>query len=345
MKFPADVVQRLRPFYEGRGVCVTGGCGFIGSHLVDALLSLGASVAVIDDLSNSALDHLSSLIELDPARVRFVHGSILDDDALDDALENAATVFHLAALGSVPQSIEQPQRTWSVNSTGTVRVLEAARRAWGATPPKAARFVLAGSSSAYGDDPTLPKIETQPTRPLSPYAASKLAGEAALVAWAHSYNLSAVTLRFFNVFGPRQSPDSAYAAVIAAFAKRLSAGQAPTIFGDGTQTRDFTPVANVALALLLAASVPTPLAGEIVNVGTGRRTSLTELAQIMAGLFGHPHLSPTFAPPRAGDVPHSQADLSRARQLLGYQPVAELESGLAETIAWFRAGQLPAQRT
>src|SRR5262245_13062255 len=211
MKFPAGTVERLRRHYEGRPVCVTGGAGFIGGHLVDALLSLGAAITVIDDLSNSTLAHLAGLIELEPERVRFVHGSILDDDAMADAAQGSRTVFHLAAVGSVPLSVAQPQRSWSVNATGTIRVLEAARKAWGRST-RGERVVFAASSSAYGDDPTLPKIETQTPRALSPYAASKLAGEHALAAWSHSYGISTASLRYFNIFGPRQSADSAYAA-------------------------------------------------------------------------------------------------------------------------------------
>lgn len=259
VKLPADKVAKLRTFYEGRGVCVTGGAGFIGGHLCDALLSLGATIRVIDDLSNASLEHLAGLIELEPERVRFIHASILDDDALRDAVAGCQTVFHLAALGSVPRSIEQPQRTWSVNATGTLRVLEAARAA------KAARVVFAASSSAYGDQPDLPKVETQAPRPLSPYAASKLAGEHLLAVWAHSYGLSTIALRYFNVFGPRQPGDSAYAAVVAAFTKSLLAGEAPTIFGDGAQTRDMTFIGNAVLATLLAGACPSRLSGQEIG--------------------------------------------------------------------------------
>jgi nucleoside-diphosphate-sugar epimerase len=340
MRLPADIVTRLRRHYEGRPVCVTGGAGFIGGHLVDALLSLGCSIAVIDDLSNSRLDHLAGLIELEPERVRFVHGSILDDDALEDATSEARTIFHLAALGSVPRSVAEPQRTWSVNATGTVRVLEAARRAWaGKERPFSGageRVVFAASSSAYGDDPALPKVETQLPRPVSPYAASKLAGESAMTAWARSYGLSTVSLRYFNIFGPRQPADSAYAAVIAAFAKRLLTGAPPIIYGDGKQSRDFTNVTNAVLATLLAGSAERPLAGEVINIGTGRRITLLELARLMADQTGRAGVQPELAPVRPGDVPHSLADISRARELLGYTPLVSLEAGLEETLAWFK---------
>ncbi len=338
-------------------MCVTGGAGFIGGHLVDALLSLGATISVIDDLSNSALDHITELVELDPQRVRFVHGSILDERSLADAARGCATVFHLAAIGSVPRSIAEPKRAFSVNASGAVAVLEAARAAG------ARRFVFASSSSVYGGGemadgghglngagllstgdhrPIQPRVETMPCSPLSPYAASKLAGEAAVRAWASSYGLKAVSLRFFNVFGPRQSPDSAYAAAIPAFAKRLLAGQAPLIHGDGLQSRDFTYVANVVAALLLGASSDVPLAGQAINIGAGRATNLLELASLLGARCGVPHLAPDFAPARPGEVRHSLADIGLARRTLGYQPFATLEAGLDETIAWFRRAYTPA---
>lgn len=338
MKIPAETFGRLQAFYSGRTVCVTGGAGFIGGHLVDALLSLGATITVIDDLSNSTLAHLSELIDLEPERVRFVQASILDDEAVADATDGARTVFHLAALGSVPRSLAEPQRTWSVNATGTLRVLEAARRA------RSQRVVFAASSSAYGDDPTIPKVETQMPRPMSPYAASKLAGEHLLSTWSACYGLSTISLRYFNIFGPRQPGDSAYAAVIAAFARRMLMGEQPVIYGDGRQSRDFTGVSNAVLATLLAGASDRPLAGEVVNIGTGRRTTLLQLAGLIAGIIakdasaaGMPaSLQPIFEPPRPGDVLHSLADLTRARDLLGYAPVIGLEESLEETIAWCR---------
>lgn len=330
MRLPAEMVARLRPVYEAQPVCVTGGAGFIGGHLIDALLSLGAVIAVIDDLSNSNLDHLADLIDIEPDRVRFVHGSILDDDAVADAVEEARLVFHLAAMGSVPKSIEEPQRNWSVNSTGTVRVLEASRAA------DVRRVVYAASSSAYGDSELLPKVESHTPKALSPYAASKLAGEHAMTAWAHSYGLSTASLRFFNIFGPRQSADSAYAAVIAAFAKNMLAGEAPLIYGDGEQSRDFTFVSNAVLAILLAGAADRPLQGEVMNVGTGRRVTINELAGLMAGQCGLSHVQANHDLPRAGDVPHSLADISKAQQLIGYEVIAQLEEGLAETVSWYK---------
>lgn len=331
MKLPADKVSRLKSFYEGRPVCVTGGAGFIGGHLCDALLSLGATIRVIDDLSNSTLDHLGELIELEPDRVRFVHGSILDDAALDEALQGAATVFHLGAMGSVPRSVEAPARTFAVNATGTLRVLEAARRV------AAARVVGASSSSVYGNQPELPKRETQLPRPLSPYAASKLALEHLFLSYASCYPLSTVSLRYFNVFGPRQRADSQYAAVVPAFTKRLLAGEAPIIHGDGLQTRDFTFVTNAVLATLLAGSTTTPLKGEAVNVASGLQFTLLDCALKLAAICqSPPHLQPTHTPERPGDVRHSVADISLAKSLLGYEPVCSFEDGLAETVEWSR---------
>lgn len=329
MKLPADKVAALRSAYQGREVCVTGGAGFIGGHLVDALHALGARIRVLDDLSNSTLEHLSGLIDLDPEHVRFVHGSVLDDEAVSDAIAERAIVFHLAAVGSVPRSIEQPQRSWSVNATGTVRVLEGARAA------NASRVVIASSSSVYGDQPELPKVESMALRPRSPYAASKAAVEHLAAAWSQSYAMSTACLRYFNVFGPRQPADSAYAAVVAAFAKRLFAGEAPVIYGDGSTTRDFTYVSNAVLATLLAGCAKGPLTGQAINVGVGARTSIGDLAVMMARLVGA-QATPKYAEARPGDVAHSLADISRARQLLGYEPVATVEQGLADTLGWYK---------
>lgn len=331
MQLPSEKVARLKPLYEGRQVCVTGGAGFIGGHLLDALEFLGASVRVIDDLSNSTLNHLSEMVDLDPSRISFVMGSILDDRALSEAVRGCSVVFHLAAMGSVPRSVEDPQRAWAVNATGTLRVLEAARAA-GAT-----RVVYAASSSAYGDQPTLPKVETMLPSPRSPYAASKLAGEQLAAAWSATYGLSTVALRFFNVFGPRQNPGSAYAAVIPSFAARLLAGEAPVVFGDGSQTRDFTFVANAVYAALLAGCSDKELRGQPINVGSGERVTLLELLSLMQDcLSGPTPAAPILRPARAGDVRHSQADITRAREILGYQPIFTLEAGLKDACEWYR---------
>lgn len=335
MRFPSQAVSELREHYQGHSVCVTGGAGFIGGHLVDALLSVGATITVIDDLSNSNLDHLSQLIELEPDRVKFVHGSILDDTALGEAVDEALTVFHLAAIGSVQRSMTEPERTWMVNSTGTMRVLEACRRRG------VARVVFAASSSAYGDDETLPKVETQPARPMSPYAASKLAGEQLMMAWARCFGLSTVSLRYFNIFGPRQSADSAYAAVVAAFAKRCLSGEAPVIYGDGKQSRDFTFIANAVYATLRAGAADRTFNGEVMNVGTGRRITLNELAVELATRCGQPQLKAQHEAARPGDVRHSLADVSLADELIGYEPITSLEEGLSETVDWYKTATAP----
>lgn len=329
MRLPADLVQRLRPSFQGVPVCVTGGAGFIGGHLVDALLSLGARIAVIDDLSNGVARHLSELIELEPDRVRFVYASILEPRALADALADARYVFHLAAIGSVPRSIEDPERSFLVNANGTLRVLRAA------SAVRSRRVVYSASSSAYGDTEALPKTETMPAIPTSPYGASKLAGEQLCAAWSRSYALSTACLRYFNVFGPRQPARSAYAAVIPAFVSAALAGEQPVIHGDGDQTRDFTPVASAVAANLLAAVCEAPLSGQPINVGSGSRISINELAKRIGAKLGRTDLAPVHAPARPGDVRDSLADVSRARELLGYQPDSDLDVHLDETIAWF----------
>jgi nucleoside-diphosphate-sugar epimerase len=323
---PSGGDNPMRAFYSGRTVCVTGGAGFIGGHLVEALVLLGARVAVIDDLSNSSGTLVASLAQQNRDQVRFVYGSILEPAALTAALADADTVFHLAALNSVPRSLEEPERTFEVNATGTLRVAEASRRA------AVRRLVFAASSSAYGDDPALPKAESMLPRPISPYAASKLAGESIVRAWSHSYRLSGASLRYFNVFGPRQPAGDAYAAVVSAFLTKFLAGERPTIFGDGAQTRDFTPVANVVHATLLAGSA-TALNGEAINIALGRRTSVRELFDTLARLTDRLGTEPIFQDARRGDVPHSVADISLAQRLLGYTPVKSLTDGLADTAA------------
>ncbi len=309
---------------------VTGGAGFIGGHLTDALLGLGASVCVIDDLSNADATHLGEQLDLDPERLRVVHASILEPEALAEASSGVDRVFHLAAVGSVQLSIEAPERTWQVNATGTLRVLEAARAAG------AGRVVFAASSSAYGDVTQFPTPETLRPSPRSPYAASKVASEQLLSAWSRTYGLSTVALRYFNIFGPRQRADSAYAAVVAAFAKRFLAGERPRIYGDGSQSRDFTHVSNAVLATLLAGACTVPLAGEVCNVGAGERTSINELARMMARVLDARGLEPIHDERRPGDVLHSHADLTRTRELLGYTPCTSVEEGLVDTLGWYR---------
>ena len=310
--------------FMGTRCLVTGGAGFIGSHIVEALTKLGASVVVLDDLSGGAWENVK------PFKPETVEGSILDRDALGKAARGCKLVFHLAALGSVPHSVERPVQYHEADATGTVMVLEAARHAG------ASRVVYSASSSAYGASEVLPKTEDMPVAPLSPYAAAKLAGEAYMSAYAGSYGLDTASLRYFNIFGPRQNANSAYAAVIAAFAKAILAGKAPMIFGDGKQSRDFTFVHNAVHANLLAARSTTPIKGQVINVACGVRIDLNTLAPMMCEIFDRPDLKPTYAPERAGDVKHSQADLTKAKQLLGYQPIVDFRSGLESTLGWYK---------
>jgi nucleoside-diphosphate-sugar epimerase len=303
---------------------ITGGAGFIGSHVVEALSTLGAELIVLDNLAGGDRENIA------PFKHLFIHGSILDRGVIDQAIQGCRYVFHLAALGSVPASVEEPLKYHDADATGTLNVLLAARDA------KVKRVIYSASSSAYGEKPVLPKVETMQTDPRSPYAAAKLAGEAYMSAFSASYGLDTVSLRYFNIFGPRQNPNSAYAAVIAAFAKAIIGGKAPTIFGDGEQSRDFTFVHNAVHANLLAARHPTPLQGDVLNVACGQRVSLNQLAPMMASLLGRPDLRPQYAPERAGDVRHSVADLSHIRKTLSYEPIVGLEKGLDATLRWYR---------
>lgn len=316
--------------FDGTRALVTGGAGFIGSHLTDALIALGAHVTVLDDLTGGDPANLDGFGAAAGGRLRFVEGSILDADALAQAAEGCVFVFHHAAWGSVPGSVADPDGYHRVNVTGTRRVLEAAHAV------SARRVVFAASSAAYGDAPGLPKAETMPPAPLSPYAEQKVAGEALMREFAEADGPGTVSLRYFNIFGPRQNANSAYAAVIAAFAKALHAGDRPTIFGDGTQTRDFAHVDNVVHANLLAAQARRPLTGRAVNIGCGAAVSVNELARQMMTAWGVTGVEPVYADERPGDVKHSLADITLARELLGYAPVTPFADGLAETVAWYR---------
>ena len=311
--------------FEGSRVLVTGGAGFIGSHLSAALSTLGATVIVIDDLAGGDKANLAGI-----ENVTFHEGTILDLDLLNNATAGCQYVFHQAALGSVPRSVEQPRRYHDANVTGTFNVLEAARSAG------VERVMFAASSSAYGDTEQLPKTESMPPRPLSPYAANKVADEAMMSAYAHSLNLDTASLRYFNIFGPRQSATNAYAAVIAAFAKALLGFQRPAIYGDGEQSRDFTFVDNAVHANLLAARREQPIKGAVMNIACGDRVSVNQLATDMAALLQRPDLVPIYHPDRAGDVKHSQADLSVAKQLIGYTPIVPFAAGLAATVKWYQ---------
>ncbi|MDQ3439106.1 MAG: SDR family oxidoreductase [Planctomycetota bacterium] len=311
--------------FAGSRVLVTGGAGFIGSHLSESLLRLGARVVVLDNLSTGRRENLR---QIDGAEL--IEGSILDADAVAHAMHGARYVFHQAAAVSVSRSVEEPLLFHDINGRGTLNVLEAARAAG------VSRVVFAASSSAYGDSEALPKLETMQSLPKSPYAATKLYGEALMRAYSRSYGLDTASLRYFNIFGPRQTPDSAYAAAIAAFAKAMIAGKRPTIYGDGEQSRDFTFVHNAVHANLLAARQDRPVRGQVFNVGCGQRVSLNVLVRLMAEILGTPELSPTYGPERPGDVKHSLADITRARELLGYAPIVDFREGLAATTAWYR---------
>jgi UDP-glucose 4-epimerase len=310
-----------RANFLGRAVCVTGGAGFIGSHLCDALVECGANVRIVDDFSNGRESNLSG----PSSAAEVFRGSICDDSVLDRAFAGAEIVFHQAALGSVPRSIEIPALYHEVNVGGTLRVLEAARR------HGVRRIVYAASSSAYGNTAVLPKVESMRPDPLSPYAYTKLAAEHLMRAWSQCYGLETVSLRYFNVFGPRQRHDSPYAAVIPMFAERIRAGARPPIFGDGGQTRDFTFVANAVHANLLAGSVPRALRGEMVNIACGTRFSLLQLLESMSEIMGLP-AEPEFRPGRSGDVRDSEADIRLAGEVLGYQVVVPFLDGLRATL-------------
>ena len=317
--------------YRGCRVCVTGGAGFIGSHLCDALVALGAEVTVIDDLSSGAAEH----IERAGTRIRFIRGSILDPAALLEAAGDATIIFHQAAMTSVPDSIERPQVYHEVNATGTLRVLEAARLRAAVGHESRFRIVYAASAAVYGDREDERLVETLPPLPMSPYAVAKYTGELLVRTYALCYGISGVSLRYFNVFGPRQSPGSAYAAAIPAFAEALLGGERPVVYGDGTQTRDFTHVANAVHANLLAGASTRELTGQAVNIGCGTTTSVLELIEKIAAILDVEAV-PDLTPARVGDILHSRADISAAAELLGYEPVMDLDAGLADAMGYYQ---------
>jgi len=303
---------------------VTGGAGFIGSNIVDALVNRGERVRVLDNFSTGKRGNLAGYGD----RVEVVEGDIRDIEACRTAARGVEVIFHQAALASVPRSLKDPITVHDVNVNGSITVLVAAK-ACGVR-----RVVYASSSSVYGAREGLPRTEDDAPAPLSPYAASKLAVEFYLYVYFASEGLETVALRYFNVFGPRQDPNSQYAAVVPSFLRQLLDGNAPTIYGDGEQTRDFTYIENVVHGNLLAAEAPAA-AGRTMNLACGDRFSVNYLFERLADLTGS-SLTPRYEPGRPGDVPHSQADIARARELLEYRPRVSFEDGLARTVAWFR---------
>jgi UDP-glucose 4-epimerase len=305
-------------------VLVTGGAGFIGSNLVRSLVASGDRVRVLDDLSTGSEENLRDCNGL----VDLVVGDVRKPDVVTRVVDGADVVYHLAALPSVSRSVARPLDVNRVNVEGTLNVLIAARDAG------VRRVVYASSSSVYGDTPTLPKHEDMPVMPLSPYASSKLAGESYCRSFSSVYGMETVSLRFFNVFGPWQDPDSEYAAVIPRFVTRMIAGHSPEVFGDGLQSRDFTFVSNAIQACVLAAEAGPEAVGETMNVACGDRITLLQLVDAINEALGT-SIAPTHGVPRPGDVRHSLASIGRAERLIGYRPLLTVREGLLQTVRWF----------
>jgi nucleoside-diphosphate-sugar epimerase len=314
-----------------RRTLVTGGAGFIGSHIVEALLRRGEAVVVLDDFSTGKRSNLDAAFRArtaqGPEPVVF-EGDLRDAALVRRAVAGATHVLHQAALPSVPRSVAEPFQSHEVNATGTLQLLLAAREAG------VKRFVYASSSSAYGDAPTLPKVESQPTAPLSPYAVSKLAGEQYCRIFTPLYGLETISLRYFNIFGPRQDPESQYAAVIPKFVTAVDAGRSPVVYGDGTQSRDFTYIDNAVQANLLACDAPASAAGLAYNVACGTSATLLEVLSLIGSILRKP-VKPVHEAPRAGDVKHSLASIDLAKQHLSFEPSVGLEEGLRRTVAAF----------
>ncbi len=306
-------------------VLVTGGAGFIGSNLAEELIRGGAAVTILDNLSTGFRENLDEI----KGDLEFIEGDLNDDAAVKKAVSGCEFVFHQAALPSVPRSVDDPVETHNACVNGTFNLLVKAKDAG------VRRFIYSASSSAYGDQPTLPKVETMRPEPLSPYAAAKLMGEYYCSVFNRVYGLETFSLRYFNVFGPRQNPSSMYSGVISRFIDALMTGQTPVIFGDGEQSRDFTYIANVVDANIKAALTPAGI-GNVVNTANGEKISLNELLEVLKKITNSPNVTADYQPARTGDVKHSQADNSRAVELFGYQRLVGLEDGLAKTIEWWK---------
>jgi UDP-glucose 4-epimerase len=307
---------------------VTGGAGFIGSSLARALLARGDKVRIIDNFSSGKPENIADFA----GEIDLIEGDILDDKALARAVDGAELIFHEAAIPSVPKSMAEPVENHAANATGTIRVLEQARRA------RVRRVVYAASSAAYGEDPVLPKVETMAPAPISPYGGSKLAGEQYMQIYARAYGLETVCLRYFNVFGPRQDPQSEYAAVIPKFITVALAGKQPRIFGDGSQSRDFCYIDNVIEANFKAASADArQVSGGVFNVACGQATDLNRVVALIGDFLGK-KIEPIYEHERAGDIKHSWADISAARSRLGYTAGVSFAEGLGRTIDWYTAG-------
>jgi UDP-glucose 4-epimerase len=312
---------------------ITGVAGFIGSSLARGVLSQGDQVRGIDNLSTGKRENLAEVAE----KIDFCVADLANVDALRDACRGVDYIFHEAAIPSVPKSVLDPLGSNRANVDGTVHLLIAAKEA------KVKRVVYAASSSAYGDTPALPKHEGMVPNPISPYAVAKLASEYYMTSFYRCYGLETVCLRYFNIFGPRQDPGSPYSGVLAKFITQMLAGEQPTIFGDGSQSRDFTYIDNVVSANLLAISAPASrVAGQVFNVATGERFDLNQMFQLLKKIIGFTG-EVQYGPDRAGDVKHSLADLSRSAEFLGYKPLVNFEEGLRRTVEWYRGQQKAAK--
>ena len=311
---------------------ITGGAGFIGSHLAHALVARGEQVRVLDNLETGSLANLDEIA----GSIDLHHADLREQAACARAVQGVDYILHQAALPSVPRSVKEPRPSHAINIDGTFNLLEAARQARAAGTAAIRRITYAASSSAYGNQPGFPRVETMRPEPISPYAVQKLTGELYMQSYFRVFGMETVCLRYFNIFGPRQDPTSQYSGVMARFSLQLLAGETPTIFGDGEQGRDFTYVDNVVHANLLAVHAPAErVAGRVFNVATGQRHTLNETYGALAhliGVGGEAH----YGPPRDGDVRNSHADITAARESLGYAPVVPFEEGLARTVAWYR---------